>query len=203
MILRPICCMREDIKSFITKVRLPGRYTGGESGSVLKDKSKIKTRWAFCFPDTYEIGMSNLGVKILQGVLNEMDDVWCERVFAPWIDMEEEMRKRGIPLFALESGDSVRDFDFVAFSLSYELSYSNLLNMLSLAGIPVLSSDRDDSYPVVIAGGHCTYNPEPMADFVDVFSIGEGEEALPEISRLYSEMKDDGTYTKEKFLYTT
>ena len=116
--------MREDIKSFITKVRLPGRYTGGESGSVIKDKSDVKVRWAFCFPDTYEIGMSNLGVKILAGVLNEMDHVWCERVFAPWIDMEEEMKKRGIPLFALESGDDVGIFDFCAFSLSYELSYS-------------------------------------------------------------------------------
>lgn len=193
--------MREDIKSFIAKVRLPGRYTGGESGVVMKDKSKIKVRWAFCFPDTYEIGMSNLGVKILQGVLNEMDDVWCERVFAPWIDMEAEMRKRGIPLFTLESGDDVGDFDFVAFSLSYELSYSNVLNMLSLAGIPYLSRDRGDESPIVIAGGHCTFNPEPLADFVDVFSIGEGEEALPEISRLYLEMKEDGSYTKEKFLY--
>jgi len=193
--------MREDIKSFITKVRLPGRYTGGESGSVIKDKSLIKLRWAFCFPDTYEIGMSNLGVKILQGVLNEMDDVWCERVFAPWIDMEDEMRKRGIPLFALESGDAVGEFDFVAFSLSYELSYSNVLNMLSLGGIPLLSEERGDDCPVIIAGGHCTYNPEPLADFVDVFSIGEGEEALPEISRLYLEMKENGTYTRKDFLY--
>ena len=193
--------MREDIKSFISKVRLPGRYTGGESGSVIKDKSKINVRWAFCFPDTYEIGMSNLGVKSLQGVLNEMDDVWCERVFAPWIDMEDEMRRRGIPLFALESGDDVKDFDFVAFSLSYELSYSNVLNMLSLAGLPLLSSERGDDAPVVIAGGHCRYNPEPLADFIDVFSIGEGEEALPEISRLYNEMRREGTYTKEAFLY--
>ncbi len=193
--------MREDIKSFITKVRLPGRYTGGETGSVIKDKSSVRQRWAFCFPDTYEIGMSNLGVKILAGVLNEMDGVWCERVFAPWIDMEEEMRKRGIPLFALESGDNVRDFDFVAFSLSYELSYSNVLNMLSLAGIPLLSAERDDSCPVVIAGGHCTFNPEPLADFIDIFSIGEGEEALPEVSRLYEDMRRDGTYSRESFLY--
>ncbi len=193
--------MREDIKSFITKVRLPGRYTGGESAVVMKDKKDVKVRWAFCFPDTYEIGMSNLGVKILAGVLNEMDGVWCERVFAPWIDMEAEMRKRDIPLFALESGDGVGEFDFCAFSLSYELSYSNVLNMLSLAKIPLLSAERDDSHPIVIAGGHCTYNPEPLADFVDVFSIGEGEEALPEITRLYMEMKDDGTYTRERFLY--
>ncbi|MBQ7714982.1 MAG: TIGR03960 family B12-binding radical SAM protein [Clostridia bacterium] len=193
--------MREDIRSFITKVRSPGRYTGGESGSVVKDKERIKMRWAFCFPDTYEIGMSNLGIKILSGVLNEMEDVWCERVFAPWIDMESEMRKRGIPLFALESGDAVSEFDVVAFSLSYELSYSNVLNMLSLAGLPLLSSERGDDCPFVIAGGHCTYNPEPLADFIDIFSIGEGEDALPELSRLYISMKEDGSYTKESFLY--
>lgn len=193
--------MREDIKSFITKVQRPGRYTGGEPGSVIKDKAKVKLRWAFCFPDTYEIGMSNLGVKILSGVLNNMENVWCERVFAPWTDMEEEMRKRNIPLFALESGDAVSDFDIVAFSLSYELSYSNVLNMLSLAGLPLKSCDRGDDSPVVIAGGHCTYNPEPLADFIDIFSIGEGEEALPELSRLFMEMKENGTYTKKDFLY--
>lgn len=145
--------------------------------------------------------MSNLGVKILQGVLNEMDDVWCERVFAPWIDMEAEMRERGIPLFALESGDDVRNFDFVAFSLSYELSYSNVLNMLSLAGLALTTEERGEKDPVVIAGGHCTYNPEPLADIIDIFSIGEGEEALPELTRLYIEMKKGGTYTKKSFLY--
>ena len=193
--------MREDIRNFITKVQRPGRYTGGEPGSVIKNKSEIKQRWAFCFPDTYEIGMSNLGVKILSGVLNEMKDVWCERVFAPWIDMEEEMRKRGIPLFALESGDALTEFDFVAFSVSYELSYSNVLNMLSLAGLALKSCDRSDDDPIVIAGGHCTYNPEPLADFIDIFSIGEGEEALPELARLLMEMKDNGTYTKKDFLY--
>lgn len=193
--------MREDIKSFITKVQKPGRYTGGEPGSVVKDKAALKLRCAFCFPDVYEIGMSNMGVKILQGVLNEMDGVWCERVFAPWVDMEEEMRARGIPLYALESGDAVRDFDIVAFSVAYELSYSNVLNMLSLAGIPLLAAEREDCFPVVIAGGHCTYNPEPLADFVDIFSIGEGEEALPELAELYIKMKDEGTYNKRDFLY--
>ncbi len=193
--------MREDIKSFITKVQRPGRYTGGEPGSVIKDKNSVKMRWALCFPDTYEIGMSNLGIKILAGVLNEMEEVWCERVFAPWLDMEEEMRKRDIPLYALESGDAVGEFDMVAFSLSYELSYSNLLNMLSLAKLPLLSSERGDSCPIVIAGGHCTYNPEPLSDFVDIFSIGEGEEALPELSRLWLEMKENGTYTRKDFLY--
>ncbi len=193
--------MREDIKSFITKVQRPGRYTGGEPGSVIKDKNTVKMRWALCFPDTYEIGMSNLGIKILSGVLNKMEDVWCERVFAPWIDMEEEMRKRDIPLYALESGDAVSEFDMVGFSLSYELSYSNLLNMLSLSKIPLLSSERDESCPIVIAGGHCTYNPEPLADFVDIFSIGEGEEALPELSKLWLEMKETGTFTRKDFLY--
>lgn len=193
--------MRDDIRPFLTKVKTPGRYVGGEPGSVMKDKSRIKMRWAFCFPDLYEIGMSNLGVKILSGVLNEMDDVWCERVFAPYVDMEEEMRKRGIPLFALESGDGISEFDMVAFSVAYELAYSNLVNMLDLGGIPLLSGDRSETDPIVIAGGHCTYNPEPLADFVDIFSIGEGEEALPELSRLYISMKDDGTYSRKAFLY--
>ena len=192
--------MREDIKSFITEVQKPGRYTGGEPGSVYKNKEDVKMRIAFCFPDTYEIGMSNLGMRILTGVLNEMDDVWCERVFAPWTDMEEKMRERGVPLFAHESGDNVRDFDMVAFTLQYELCYTTALNMLDLAGIPMKSCDRGEEYPVVIAGGPCAYNPEPMADFVDIFSIGEGEEALPELAALYIEMKENGTYTKEAFL---
>ena len=192
--------MREDIKSFITEVQKPGRYTGGEPGSVYKNKEDVKMRVAFCFPDTYEIGMSNLGMRILTGVLNEMDDVWCERVFAPWTDMEEKMRERGVPLFAHESGDNVKDFDMVAFTLQYELCYTTALNMLDLAGIPMKSCDRGEEYPVVIAGGPCAYNPEPMADFVDIFSIGEGEEALPELAALYIEMKENGTYTKEAFL---
>jgi len=192
--------MREDIKSFIQSVAKPGRYTGGETGSVYKDKSKVDLRVAFCFPDTYEIGMSNLGVRILYGCLNSLDRVWCERVYAPWVDMEEKMRERGIPLFAHESGDSVGDFDIVAFTLQYELCYSNVLNMLDLAGIPLRSKDRGDDAPIVIAGGHCAYNPEPMADFVDIFSIGEGEDALCELANLYLKMKDDGTYTKKAFL---
>lgn len=193
--------MKEEIKSFITKVQKPGQYVGGEPASVIKDKEKVKQRWAFCFPDTYEIGMSNMGVKILSGVLNEIEGVWCERVFAPWLDMEEEMRRRNIPLYALESGDAVKEFDFVAFSVAYELAYSNVVNMLDLAGLPLLASERDDSHPIVIAGGHCTYNPEPLCDFVDIFSIGEGEQALPELAKLYGEMKEDGTYTKKDFLY--
>ncbi len=192
--------MREDIKSFITDIRKPGRYTGGEPGSVYKDKSSVSMRIAFCFPDTYEIGMSNLGMRILCGALNQMDKVWCERVFAPWTDMEEEMRKRGIPLFAHESGDALGDFDMVAFTLQYELCYTTALNMLDLAGIPMRSADRTDDHPVVLAGGPCAYNPEPMADFVDIFSIGEGEEALCELAALYAEMKESGEYSKKEFL---
>ena len=192
--------MRDDIKSFLAEVAKPGRYTGGEAGALYKDKNAVDLRVAFCFPDVYEIGMSNLGMKILCGALNQMDNVWCERVFAPWPDMEEKMRERGIPLFTHESGDGVGEFDIVAFTLQYELCYTNVVNMLDLAGIPVMSSDRDDSHPVVIAGGHCAMNPEPMADFVDIFSIGEGEEALPELAQLYIDMKKNGTYTRETFL---
>ncbi len=193
--------MREDIKSFLQKVQKPGRYTGSEPGSVFKNKDEVKCRWAFCFPDTYEIGMSNLGMRILTGVLNEMDGVWCERVYAPWVDMEDEMRARNIPLFTHESGDSVGDFDIVAFTMQYELCYSNVINMLDFAGIPVKREDRGDGHPVVIAGGPCALNPEPMADFIDIFSIGEGEEALPELAALYIKMKDNGTYTRDAFLY--
>lgn len=192
--------MREDIKSFITSVAKPGRYTGGESGSVYKDKSAVDVRVAFCFPDTYEIGMSNLGMRILYGCLNELDNVWCERVYAPWTDMEEEMRRRNIPLFTHESGEAVGEFDMVAFTLQYELCYSNVLNMLDLAGIPLHSADRSDDMPIIIAGGHCSYNPEPLADFIDIFSIGEGEESLPELAELYIKMKKNGTYTRETFL---
>ena len=192
--------MREDIKSFICDVVKPGRYTGGEAGSVYKDKEKVDLRVAFCFPDTYEIGMSNLGMRILCGVLNEMDNVWCERVFAPWTDMEEEMRKRNIPLFAHESGDAVGDFDIIAMTLQYELCYTTGLNMLDLAGLPLDAEERGEDSPIVLMGGPCAYNPEPMAPFVDIFSIGEGEEALPELAQLYIDMKKNGTYTKSAFL---
>ncbi len=192
--------MREDIKSFICNVKKPGRYTGGESGCVYKNKNEVKMRIAFCFPDTYEIGMSNLGMKILCGVLNNMPKVWCERAFAPWTDMEEEMRKRNIPLYALESGDDLGAFDMLAFTLQYELCYTTALNMLDMSGIPLRSADRGEEYPLVIAGGHCAYNPEPMADFVDIFSIGEGEESLPELASLYIDMKENGTYSKKEFL---
>lgn len=193
--------MRDDIKSFILSVTKPGRYTGDETNSVYKNPEEVKMRVAFCYPDTYEIGMSNLGMRILCECFNKIDGVWCERAYAPWVDMEEEMRRRKIPLFTHESGDSVGDFDVVAFTMQYELCYTTMLNMLDLAGIPIRRDERGEDSPIVIAGGPCSYNPEPVADFIDVFSIGEGEEALPEFAHLYLEMKENGTYTKKDFLY--
>ena len=192
--------MQKNISSILKSVSKPARYTGGEYGQIVKDKEKIKTRVAFCFPDTYEIGMSNLGLKILYGALNELSDVWCERVFAPWPDMEEKMREHKIPLFALESKDEIKDFDFMAISLQYELCYTTAVNMIDLAGIPMLACDRDDSHPIILGGGPCAYNAEPVADFFDIFSIGEGEEALCELVNLYTKMRDEGTYTKKAFL---
>ena len=192
--------MTEKLARILPTVQKPARYTGGEYNEVRKDKSRVDVRVAFCFPDTYEIGMSNLGLRILCGVLNQLDGVWCERVFAPWTDMEEEMRRRKVPLYAHESGDELKAFDIVAFTLQYELCYTTALNMLDLAGIPLRAEDRGEDYPLVLAGGPCSYNPEPMADFVDIFSIGEGEEALPELANLYIKMKDEGTYTKKAFL---
>ena len=193
--------MDKKMRSILKQVSKPGRYTGGEYGQIIKDKNEIKCRFAFCFPDTYEIGMSNLGVRLLYGVLNQEKDVWCERVYAPWDDMEEKMRENNIPLFAHESRDPITNFDFVAFTLQYELSYTNVLNMLDLAGIPLLSSERGEDAPIIVGGGPCAYNAEPVADFFDAFSIGEGEEALPEMTRLYIKMKDEGTYTKSAFLH--
>ncbi|MBQ4044018.1 MAG: TIGR03960 family B12-binding radical SAM protein [Clostridia bacterium] len=192
--------MREDIRPFLADVEKPGRYSGGEPGSVFKDPAEVDLRVAFCFPDTYEIGMSNLGMRILTQALNEVDGVWCERVYAPWVDMEDEMRTRGIPLFTHESGDSVGDFDIVAFTLQYEMCYTNVLNMMDLAGIPLRASERGEDAPILLAGGPCAYNAEPMAPFIDIFSIGEGEEALPELAQLYLSMKRDGSYTKSAFL---
>ena len=189
-----------ELNSILKKVLKPARYTGGEYGQVIKDKEKMDARFAFCFPDSYEIGMSNLGMRLLYHSINMMDNVWCERVFSPLPDMECEMKKIGIPLYALESLDPVKDFDFMGITLQYELCYTNVLSMLELAEIPLLAADRDESFPIVVGGGPCTYNAEPMADFFDVFSIGEGEEALPEMVRLYIDMKKSGTYTKAAFL---
>jgi len=191
----------KNIDGVLKKVLKPGRYIGGEFGQIVKDKETVKARWAFCFPDTYEIGMSNLGMRILYGALNKEPDIWCERCYAPWPDMAEQMKKHDIPLYALESRDPIRDFDIVGFTMQYELCFSNVLYMMELAGIPYRSSERGDEYPIIIGGGPATYNAEPVAEFFDVFSIGEGEEALPEFTRLYIEMKENGTYNKKDFLY--
>ena len=186
------------MERILSNVQKPGRYVGGELNSVIKDKADVDVRFAFCFPDVYEMGMSHLGMKILYSVLNEQPDIWCERVFAPWVDMEEEMRKHDIPLFALESGDSVAEFDFIGFTLQYELSYTNILNMLNLAGIPIRAQDRTDLFHIVVAGGPCACNPEPLADFVDLFFIGEGEQVDLEVIRLYQACKEGKS--KKEFL---
>ncbi|MBQ3133512.1 MAG: TIGR03960 family B12-binding radical SAM protein [Clostridia bacterium] len=182
------------------KVQKPSRYTGGELNSVMKDRAAVDVRFAFCFPDLYEVGMSHLGMKILYGLFNSQPDIWCERVFAPDTDMESLMREHRIPLWALESRDPLTVFDFVGFTLQYEMSYTAVLNMLDLAHIPLRSADRDERFPIVVAGGPCACNPEPIADFVDIFFLGEGEEVDLEVLRLYRDMKKDGTYTKAAFL---
>jgi radical SAM family uncharacterized protein len=193
--------MNKQISTVLKSVSKPGRYSGGEYGQIIKDKTKVKARFAFCFPDTYEIGMSNLGMRILYGVLNREEDVWCERVYDPWIDMQEKMREHNIPLTACESGDPITDFDMVGFTLQYEMSYTNVLNMMDLAGIPLRSADRGDDMPIIIGGGPCAYNAEPVAPFFDLFNIGEGEEMLPELCRLYIKMKEEGRYTKKEYLH--
>ena len=182
-------------------VEKPGRYSAGEYGQIIKDKKDIKARWAFCFPDTYEIGMSNLGVRILYGALNSEPDIWCERAYAPWIDMQKKMQEHNIPLTAHESGDRISEFDIVGFTLQYEMCYTTTLKMLELAGLPLYAKDRDDSMPIIIGGGPCAYNPEPVADFFDCFSIGEGEDMLVEFTKLYIKMKESGNYSKKEFLH--
>ena len=186
--------------SVLKSVEKPGRYIGGEYNRIVKRTEDVKCRFAFCFPDTYEIGMSNLGVRILYDVLNRDNDVWCERVYAPWVDMKERMEKYSIPLTALESGDSLDAFDMVAFSLQYERCYTTALAMIKLAGFPVWAKDRGEDCPIIIGGGPCVYNSEPVADFFDLINIGEGEEVLLEICHLYNEMKDNGSYTRAGFL---
>ncbi len=186
----------EDVFRLVQK---PGRYTGGELNSVTKDKEKVAIRFAFCFPDLYEVGMSHLGMKLLYGLYNSQEDVWCERVFMPDTDMEELMRQNGIKLFGLESRDAIDTFDFIGFTLQYELSFTAILNMLELAGLPLHAAERDSSYPLVIAGGPCTCNPEPIADFFDLFILGEGEEVSLELNDLYRRHKSQG-YDKDKFL---
>ncbi len=189
-----------ELEKILKKVSKPGRYTGGEYGQVLKDKTQVSARVAFCFPDSYEIGMSNLGMRVLYNSLNLMPDVWCERTFSPLPDMESEMRAAGVPLYTLETFDSVKDFDFMAITLQYELCYTNALNLIELAGMPLRAADRDESFPIVVGGGPCTYNAEPLCEFFDVFSIGEGEQALCEMVRLYIDMKKSGSYSKKEYL---
>ncbi|MGN0688002.1 MAG: TIGR03960 family B12-binding radical SAM protein [Oscillospiraceae bacterium] len=187
------------LDEFLLNIQKPSRYIGGEVGAVIKDKSKVDVRFAFCFPDTYEIGMSHLGIKILYGLKNRVPNYWCERVFMPLPDMEEEMRKRNIPLYALESLDPIKDFDFIGFTIQYELCYTTILHMLDLAGVPVLASEREGLTPIVVGGGPCVCNAEPLADFFDLFIIGEGEEVNLELMALMEKCKKSNT-TRREFL---
>ena len=191
--------MDKRLERILPRVQKPARYVGGEYNAVMKDLSQVDTRVAFCFPDTYEIGMSNLGMRILYGIMNNMEGVWCERVFAPWGDMEEEMRRAGLPLYALESGDPIRDFDIIAFSVGYEMAFPAMLNMLDLAGVPLHASERTKLTPLVIAGGTAMFNCEPIADFIDIAEIGEGEEMNAELIELHRRARREG-WTKQQFL---
>ncbi len=191
--------MTDKLRRILPTVAKPARYVGGEYNAVIKNKDDVEVRVAFCFPDLYELGMSNLGFRILYGVMNEMPGVWCERVFAPWGDMEQAMKDNGIPLFALESRDPVKDFDMLAFSIGYEMSYTNVLNMLLLAGVPLHASEREGLHNIVFAGGTCAYNPEPLAEFIDFFSLGEGEELTVQIVELYRKARREG-WSKHEFL---
>lgn len=185
--------IKPEVERLLGRVQKPARYTGGELNSVIKKSEDVRFRYAFCFPDSYEIGMSHLGMKILYSAANARDDTWCERVFAPWDDMEKEMRKNGILLYGLESGDEIRSFDMIGFTLMYEMCYTNVLNMLDLAGLPVRSRDRKDLTPIVVAGGPCVCNPEPMAEFIDLFLLGEGEEVTNEVIDLLIYHKEKGS----------
>ena len=192
--------MTEQIKRILPTVQKPARYTGGEWGEIQKNSEEVDVRVAFCFPDTYEIGMSNVGMRILYGVMNQMEGVWCQRVFAPWGDMEEKMRAQNLPLWALESQEPVKDFDMIAFTIGYEMSYSNIVNMLRLSGVPIHSAQRQGLHNMVFAGGVCAFNPEPLAEFIDFFSTGEGEDSTVEIVSLYQKAKRE-EWSKEQFLW--
>ncbi|MBR3630006.1 MAG: TIGR03960 family B12-binding radical SAM protein [Oscillospiraceae bacterium] len=192
--------LKEQIEQHLLEVQRPSRYCGGEVGQIVKDKSGVDVRFAFCFPDIYDVGMSHLGMKILYSLINERENYWCERVFAPWPDMEAVMQREGIPLYALESMDPVGEFDFIGFTLQYEMSYTTILHMLAMADVPVLQSERGEAIaPLVVAGGPCCCNPEPLADFFDLFILGEGEEINLELMDLYKEMRDQGA-TRSEFL---
>ena len=173
--------LSEDI---LMKVEKPERYIGHEVNSVVKDKRNVRVRFAMCFPDVYEIGMSHLGIQILYDMFNSMEDVWCERVYSPWVDLDALMREHSIPLFALESQDPVKEFDFLGITIQYEMCYTNILRVLDLSQIPLNAADRGEDCPIVIGGGPCTYNPEPLADFFDIFYIGEGETRYRELITL-------------------
>ena len=192
--------MTEQIKRILPTVQKPARYTGGEWGEIQKNSEEVDVRVAFCFPDTYEIGMSNVGMRILYGVMNQMEGVWCQRVFALWGDMEEKMRAQNLPLWALESQEPVKDFDMIAFTIGYEMSYSNIVNMLRLSGVPIHSAQRQGLHNMVFAGGVCAFNPEPLAEFIDFFSTGEGEDSTVEIVSLYQKAKREA-WSKEQFLW--
>lgn len=191
--------IKKEVEKILQFVQKPARYVGGELNSVIKDPDKVDIRYAFCFPDIYEIGMSHLGMKILYGLVNNREDSWCERVFAPDVDMEEQMRKNNVPLFALESGDYIKDFDIIGFTLMYELCYTNVLNMLDLAGIPLYSKERTELAPIICVGGPCACNPEPIADFVDIVFLGDGEDSTNAVLDLLKECKKCGA-TKQEFL---
>ncbi|MFI3170126.1 MAG: TIGR03960 family B12-binding radical SAM protein [Faecalibacterium sp.] len=188
------------LKEALAHVQKPGRYTGGEPGSVYKDKEKVDVRFAFCFPDTYEVGMSFLGEKILYELLNQRENWWCERAFMPWIDMKEAMERLNLPLYTMESKDELRSFDAVGFTLQYELSYTNIIAMLDLANIPYYSKDRDASYPLIVAGGPCACNCEPIADFFDIVQLGEGEQQLPWICAEIEKAKKENISKEELLL---
>ena len=191
--------MNAKLKRILPRVQKPARYTGGEYNEIKKDKSKMALRMAFCFPDTYEIGMSNVGMRILYGTMNSMPDVWCERVFAPWSDMEEEMRRSDVPLYALESGDPIGEFDAIGFSIGYEMAYTTVLNMLDMAGIPLRSAQREALLPMIFCGGTSCCNGEPMAPFMDLMLVGEGEEMDNEVLELLIKAKKEG-WSKREFL---
>ena len=191
--------MDKRLERILPRVQKPARYVGGEFNAIMKDKSKVDTRVAFCFPDTYEIGMSNLGMRILYGVMNNIEGVWCERCFAPWGDMEQAMRNANIPLYALESFDPIKDFDIIAFSIGYEMAFPAMVDMLDLAGVPLHASERTALTPLVVAGGTAMYNCEPIADFIDLALIGEGEEMDVELIELHRRARREG-WSKHEFL---
>ena len=181
----------------LLSIEKPARYIGGEVNAVMKDKEQVAIRFAMCFPDVYEIGMSHLGIQILFDMFNRRDDIWCERVYSPWIDLDRVLREKHIPLFALESQDPIKDFDFLGITLQYEMCYTNILQILELSGIPLDASERGEDCPIVIGGGPCAYNPEPIAEFFDLFYIGEGETVYDPLLNLYKACKKDGISRKD------